>query len=318
MRLRAQQSWPALPKTAPSDFATQTSRSASAKTTFADLPPSSSETRLISGAAPRRIDAPFSESPVNEIFRIAGSSTSAAPTFAPGPAITLRTPSGIPASVASAPSRSAVHGVALAGFSTAVFPAASAGATFQAAIRNGKFHGTINAQGPTGWRSTNDRPVPSTGGTRPESVVAAPAKNSKHCAAASTSHSRVADRLAGVARLERREFRAPCSRMRAASARSACARSTARARGHGPLRNARSAACTARCASPTVAHATAASVAPVAGSATSIVAPPSAARARPSIHSWNCSFPTTPPARAPQGSDESAAGWGESGAAAPA
>ena len=41
--------------------------------------------------------------------------TSAAPTEAPGPAITLRTPPGIPAALASAPSRSALQGVALAG-----------------------------------------------------------------------------------------------------------------------------------------------------------------------------------------------------------
>jgi hypothetical protein len=124
----------------------------------------------------------------------------------------------MPASVASAPSRNAVQGVALAGFSTALFPAASAVAVFHAAISNGKFHGTISAHGPTGCRNTNERPVPSTGGTRPESVVAAPAKNSKHCAAASTSHSASpiglpALRASSVA--SSREF----SRMRAARAR---------------------------------------------------------------------------------------------------
>ena len=186
----------------------------------------------------------------------------------------------MPAAVASAPSRSAVQGVALAGFSTAVFPAASAGATFHAAIRNGKFQGTISAQGPTGCRSTIETPVPSTGGTRPESVVAAPAKNSKHCAAASTSHSASPIGLPAL-RASSIESAWKFSRMRAASARSARARSTARARGQDPLRKARCAAATARCASPTVACATAASVAPVAGSATSMVAPPSAALRAP-------------------------------------
>ena len=47
MRERAQQSWPALSKTAYGAAAAARSRSASAKTTFADLPPSSSVTRLI-------------------------------------------------------------------------------------------------------------------------------------------------------------------------------------------------------------------------------------------------------------------------------
>ena len=52
MRERAQQSWPALSKTAYGAAAAAFSRSASAKTTFADLPPSSSVTRLIVAAAP--------------------------------------------------------------------------------------------------------------------------------------------------------------------------------------------------------------------------------------------------------------------------
>ena len=47
MRERAQQSWPALSNTAYGADAAAFSRSASAKITFADLPPSSSVTRLI-------------------------------------------------------------------------------------------------------------------------------------------------------------------------------------------------------------------------------------------------------------------------------
>lgn len=66
--------------------------------------------------------------------------------------ITLTTPSGIPASRHSSPSRIAVSGVALAGLRMSVFPAANAGASFQAAINSGKFHGTIGAQTPTGSR----------------------------------------------------------------------------------------------------------------------------------------------------------------------
>jgi len=68
-----------------------------------------------------------------------------------------------------------VSGVALAGFSTTLLPAARAGPSFQQAIRNGKFHGTISAHTPSGWRSTSDRPPAATGGTLPASLVAAPA-----------------------------------------------------------------------------------------------------------------------------------------------
>ena len=52
----------------------------------------------------------------------------------PGPATTLSTPSGSPASRAIFSSSSAVSGVSSAGLRTTVLPAASAGATFQEAI----------------------------------------------------------------------------------------------------------------------------------------------------------------------------------------
>ena len=56
----------------------------------------------------------------------------------------------MPASMAMAPSASAVIGVCDAGFSTTELPVTSAGAVFQHAIRNGKFHGTIAATTPHG------------------------------------------------------------------------------------------------------------------------------------------------------------------------
>ena len=55
-------------------------------------------------------------------------------------------------------SSSAVTGVVSAGFSTAVFPHASAGASFHAAISSGKFHGTIWPATPSG--STARPPMP--------------------------------------------------------------------------------------------------------------------------------------------------------------
>ena len=45
---------------------------------------------------------------------------------------------------------SAVSGVVSAGFSTTVFPHASAGATFQASISSGKFQGMIWPATPSG------------------------------------------------------------------------------------------------------------------------------------------------------------------------
>ncbi len=59
--------------------------SASAKITFADLPPSSSVTRLIVPAAPCAMPRPTSVEPVNAIFATSGCSTSRLPTTLPGP-----------------------------------------------------------------------------------------------------------------------------------------------------------------------------------------------------------------------------------------
>ena len=61
----------------------------------------------------------------------------AAPTTSPRPVTTFSTPAGMPASSASSARRIVVSGVALAGFSTIEFPAASAGPIFQIAIHIG-------------------------------------------------------------------------------------------------------------------------------------------------------------------------------------
>ena len=50
----------------------------------------------------------------------------------------------------SSPTRRAVSGVCSAGFMTMVLPVASAGASFQANMSSGKFHGIIWATTPTG------------------------------------------------------------------------------------------------------------------------------------------------------------------------
>ncbi len=127
MRERAQQSWPAFPKTAYGAAAAAASRSASAKITLADLPPSSSVTRLMDCEASAPTFRPTSVEPVKATLATSGCSTIRSPTVRPGPLTTFSTPSGRPASSASRSRRSAVSGVSSAGFRTTVFPAASAG-----------------------------------------------------------------------------------------------------------------------------------------------------------------------------------------------
>ncbi len=71
----------------------------------------------------------------------------------PAPVMMLNTPGGSPASWVSWANSTALSEVAEAGFSTTVLPMASAGATFQASISSGKFHGMIWPATPIGSRS---------------------------------------------------------------------------------------------------------------------------------------------------------------------
>ena len=63
---------------------------------------------------------------------------------------TFTTPAGTPARCIISAIANAVRGVSLAGFSTTVQPAASAGPIFRVAIAAGKFHGVANKATPTG------------------------------------------------------------------------------------------------------------------------------------------------------------------------
>ena len=78
---------------------------------------------------------------------------SGAPTSSPNPGSTLSTPSGRPASAASAASPSGLIGACSEGLSTRVFPAASAGAASAIMRTAGTFQAMIRAQTPSGWRS---------------------------------------------------------------------------------------------------------------------------------------------------------------------
>src|SRR5258708_35120305 len=98
MRLRAQQSCPVLANTLMGEVSAAFCQSASAKTIFGDLPPSSSEIRFTSREANSIIREPIDVEPVNDIFRIKGWVTSASPIAEPEPDKTCNTPAGNPAS----------------------------------------------------------------------------------------------------------------------------------------------------------------------------------------------------------------------------
>jgi hypothetical protein len=100
-------------------------------------------------AVARRIRRPTSVEPVKATLSTPSCATSAAP-VSPSPVTMLSTPFGRPTSCAISAKASAVSGVYSAGFSTTVLPAASAGATFQASISSGKFHGITCPQTPCG------------------------------------------------------------------------------------------------------------------------------------------------------------------------
>ena len=85
MRLRAQQSCPALSKTLIGLSSTNRSRSASAKQMFGLLPPSSSEIRFTFPAARRMTSWPVPVSPVRATLPMPGCDAIADPTDVAGP-----------------------------------------------------------------------------------------------------------------------------------------------------------------------------------------------------------------------------------------
>ena len=85
IRERAQQSWPALSKTAYGAAAAAAAMSASAKTMLALLPPSSRVTRFTWSAQPAMICLPTSVEPVKQTLRTSGWVTNRSPTTEPLP-----------------------------------------------------------------------------------------------------------------------------------------------------------------------------------------------------------------------------------------
>ena len=107
----------------------------SLSTTCGLLPPSSSETCFIfDSAAYCSILRPVGPLPVNANFATSIWRARACPASAPNPGTTLKTPSGNPASTASSAMRNADRDEFSAGFTTMLFPIASAGPTFHEVI----------------------------------------------------------------------------------------------------------------------------------------------------------------------------------------
>ena len=104
--------------------------SASAKITFAPLPPSSSATFLRLSAAALEIAIPARVEPVKLIISTSGWVDSWVPTPTPSPFTMLKTPGGRPASSTISAKTIEDSGAISEGFSTMVSPASSAGITF--------------------------------------------------------------------------------------------------------------------------------------------------------------------------------------------
>src|ERR1700744_3448877 len=139
---------------------TAASISASSNTTNGALPPSSSPSFFTPTDACRYRIFPTSVDPVKPTKRTAGCSHSTLPIGGASPVMILNTPFGTPAFSAKATSANALSGVSLAGFSTPVQPAASAGDTLRAIIEFGKFQGVIAPQTPIGCLIANRRASP--------------------------------------------------------------------------------------------------------------------------------------------------------------
>ena len=157
MRLVQTQVWPLFRYLLWMAPATAASRSASSKTMKGALPPSSSETFFTVEAHWAISCLPISVEPVKETLRTMGLVVSSLPMAPESPVMTLKTPAGSPACSPSSASASAEKGVALAGLSTTVQPAARAGPALRVIMAAGKFQGVMAATTPIGSLSTRIR-----------------------------------------------------------------------------------------------------------------------------------------------------------------
>ena len=151
------QVWPVAAKTPATRPFAAALRSASAKTTCGDLPPSSRVTLLRFSAAACATARPVAVDPVNATLSTPLCAASAAPVSRDRPVTTFTTPGGKPAGSISSANPSVEAGECSEGLITIVQPAASAGASFHVMSSSGEFHGVIAATTPTGSRRVYTR-----------------------------------------------------------------------------------------------------------------------------------------------------------------
>src|ERR1700752_2076506 len=157
MRLAHTQVWPLLRYLETIAPAAAASRAASSNTMKGALPPSSRPSFFTCSALWRMRARPLSVEPVKVILRTVGFEVISPPIARALPVTTLNTPFGTPARTASSASARADSGVWIAGLSTIVHPAASAGPALRVIIALGKFHGVIAPTTPIGCLITTMR-----------------------------------------------------------------------------------------------------------------------------------------------------------------
>src|SRR5438552_2888175 len=121
------------------------------------LPPSSIDAFFTVFAHCSSSNLPTAVDPVKVILRTIGLEVISPPMADEEPVSTLNTPLGMPARSPSSAIANAEYGVAVAGLSTMVQPAASAGPDLRVIMAFGKFQGVIAAQTPIGSFSTTMR-----------------------------------------------------------------------------------------------------------------------------------------------------------------
>jgi hypothetical protein len=155
---------PQFQKRASTAFSTADSTSASSRTTKGSDPPSSSTDFLIDRAATAATDAPARSLPVSVTAATSGCSMTRAVTSATSDSSTssvVNSAAGAPTAAAAsrktscaASAQPVTEGACL---SSAVLPAASAGAANRTTCQNGKFHGITASTTPTGSCATQLR-----------------------------------------------------------------------------------------------------------------------------------------------------------------
>src|ERR1700730_15463748 len=157
MRLAHPRAWPAFRYFEAIAPLAAASISASSKTMNGALPPNSSESFLTVPAHCSLSNLPTSVEPVKVSLRTIGFDVISPPISLEPPVTQEKTPFGTPARSANSHNAKAEKGVAVAGFSTIVQPAARAGPDLRVIIAAGKFHGVIAAVTPIGSLVTTMR-----------------------------------------------------------------------------------------------------------------------------------------------------------------